>query len=68
MSEEVTVVYIQDEELRQISNDQLNQLVIQNDILSEQQRQLNEIRQLNLVLILILGACLGSIIFRHLRK
>ena len=75
MSEESTVIYFYDEELRQISREQLEQLIIQSDSLNvqyelflEQQKQINEIRQIYIALLVVLGACLGALIFRHLRK
>lgn len=68
MSEESTVIYFYDEELRQTSLEQLEQLTLHGDILLQQQQELNEIRQINFCLLVVLGACLGALIFRHLRK
>lgn len=61
-------MYFYDEELRQTSLDQLEQLTLQTELLQEQQQQLSEIRQIGVVALIILGACLGALIFRHLRK
>ena len=68
MSEESTVVYFYDEELRRISSDQLTELTSQGELLLQQQQQLDEIRQIGVAGLVLLGAVLGAMIFRHLRK
>ena len=68
MSEESTVVYFYDEELRRISSDQLTELTSQGELLLQQQQQLDEIRQIGVAVLVLLGAVLGAMIFRHLRK
>ena len=64
----VNEYYFYDEELRQTAQLQLEQLTLQNDLLQSHLQELSHIRQINLALLVIVGACLGALIFRHLRK
>lgn len=68
MSGETVIYNIDISELVDIGTQQLEQLTLQNDILN-QQKQLAEIgNSLNACLLVILGAVLGAVVFRHLRK
>lgn len=68
MSGETVIYNIDISELVDIGTQQLEQLILQNDILNHQ-NQLAEIsNSLNACLLVILGAVLGAVVFRHLRK
>lgn len=64
----VNEYYFYDEELRQTAQLQLEQITLQNELLQNHLQELSHIRQINIALLVIVGACLGALIFRHLRK
>lgn len=63
------VIYMIDtSELERIGKLQLEKLEVMTEILSHEQERFESLHALCLTVLIILGAILGSIIFRHLRK
>lgn len=63
------VIYMIDtSELERIGNLQLEKLEVMTEILSHEQERFETFHSLCLAGLVILGAILGAIVFRHLRK
>lgn len=68
MTDEGITVVIDNGELINITNDCLETLQGMNDILDIQREQIKVNNSISLAILVFSGACLGALIFRHLRK
>lgn len=68
MTDEGITVVIDNGELINITNDCLETLQGINDILDIQREQIKVNNSISLAILVFSGACLGALIFRHLRK
>lgn len=63
------VIYMIDtSELERIGKLQLDELQVQTEILTHEQERIETLHSICICILVILGAVLGSIVFRHLRK
>lgn len=66
--QQVTEYFFYDEQLRQICSDQLEQLTLQNELITQQYNEIKTVQEINLAVLVLCGAILGAVVFRHLRK
>lgn len=68
MTDEGITVVVDNGELINITNDCFETLQGINDILDIQREQIKVNNSISLAILVFSGACLGALIFRHLRK